>query len=102
MSDKAFAELMESAGQALAYERGAREGFRVTRVVAPRPPRPMSSEEIAELRKRLRYSQSVFARALNVSIKTVQAWEQGARVPSDAALKLLSIAKKHPEILLEA
>ncbi len=102
MSDKAFAELMESAEQALAYERGAREGFRVTRVVAPRPPRPMSSEEIAELRKRLRYSQSVFARALNVSIKTVQAWEQGARVPSDAALKLLSIAKKHPEILVEA
>jgi hypothetical protein len=42
MSDKAFAELMESAEQALAYERGAREGFRVTRVVAPRPPRPGS------------------------------------------------------------
>jgi len=39
---------------------------------------------------------------LNASSKTVQAWEQGARVPSDAALKLLTIAKKHPEVLPEA
>jgi DNA-binding transcriptional regulator YiaG len=35
-----------------------------------------------------------------VSVKTVQAWEQGVRVPSDAALKLLSVAKHHPEALL--
>jgi putative transcriptional regulator len=62
----------------------------------------MSSAEIARLRKHLKYSQSVFARVLNVSQKTVQAWEQGIRVPSDAALKLLSIAKRHPEVLLEA
>jgi putative transcriptional regulator len=62
----------------------------------------MSSAEIARVRKRLKYSQSIFARVLNVSTKTVQAWEQGARVPSEAALKLLTIAKKHPEVLLEA
>jgi putative transcriptional regulator len=62
----------------------------------------MSSAEIARLRKRLNYSQAIFARVLGVSTKTVQAWEQGARVPSDAALKLLTIAKKHPEVLLEA
>ncbi len=101
MSDEAFAELMESAEQALAYERGERKGYRVTEVAVPKPPQPMSSREIAGLRKRLNYSQSVFARVLNVSTKTVQAWEQGARVPSDAALKLLTIAKKRPEVLLE-
>ncbi len=102
MSEETFAELMESAGQALAYERGAREGYRVTQVAVPKPPNPMSSDEIARIRKRLNYSQSVFARLLNVSTKTVQAWEQGARVPSDAALKLLTIAKNRPEVLLEA
>lgn len=101
VSDESFAELMESAEQALAYERGERKGYRVTRVAVPKPPQPMSSHEIAGLRKRLNYSQSVFARVLNVSTKTVQAWEQGARVPSDAALKLLTIAKKRPEVLLE-
>jgi putative transcriptional regulator len=102
MSDDSFAELLESAGQALAYERGARKGYRVTRLAALHAPPPLSSEEIARIRKRLRYSQSVFARVLNVSTKTVQAWEQGVRTPSDAALKLLTIAKKHPEVLLEA
>lgn len=39
---------------------------------------------------------------LNISPKAVQAWEQGSREPGDAALKLLTIAKKHPEVLLEA
>ena len=101
VSEETFAELMESAGQALDYEHGAREGYRVTRVAVPKPPQPMSSREIARIRKRLNYSQAIFARVLNVSTKTVQAWEQGARVPSDAALKLLTIAKKHPEVLLE-
>lgn len=46
-------------------------------------------------------SQAVFAMMLNISPKTVQAWEQGSREPGDAALKLLTIAKKHPEVLLE-
>ena len=101
MSDETFAELVESAEQALAYERGARAGYRVTRVPLPKPPKPMSSDEIARLRKRLNYSQSVFANLLNVSVKTVQGWEQGLREPSDAALKLLAIAAKRPEVLLE-
>ncbi len=32
MQDGAFSELMEAAGQALVYERGARDGYRVVRV----------------------------------------------------------------------
>src|ERR1700687_3116756 len=102
MSDETFGELMMSAKQALAYERGEVSGHHVTRIVVPRPPRPVSSTDIARIRRQLKYSQSVFARLLNVSPKTVQAWEQGIRVPSDAALKLLTIAKRHPEVLLEA
>jgi len=31
----------------------------------------------------------------------VQAWENGVRTPSDAALKLLHVARRHPEVLLE-
>ncbi len=43
--------------------------------------------------------ESVFARYLNVSVKTVQSWEQGIGKPSGAALKLLTIAKARPEVL---
>jgi putative transcriptional regulator len=101
VSDETFAEIKESLEQALQHARGERNDLRVTRVAIPRPPRHMSSEEIVSVRKNLNYSQSVFARLLNVSVKTVQGWEQGLREPSDAALKLLAIAAKRPEVLLE-
>jgi putative transcriptional regulator len=84
--------------QALQHARGARHDLRTT--VLPAPPKPMKKQEIVKLRQQLNLSQAVFASVLNVSVKTVQAWEQGLRQPSDAALKLLTIAKKHPEVLL--
>jgi len=101
MSDEAFGELRGALEDALAYERGERRDLKVTRVAVPRPPEPISRDQIVAIRRRLNCSQSVFAMMLNVSPRTVQAWEQGTREPSDAALKLLSIADRHPEVLLE-
>ena len=98
MSDELFGELIESLGEALEYSRGEQVNARTT--VLPAPPKPMTQQEIIKLRRRLNCSQAIFARLLNVSVKTLQAWEQGVRVPSDAALKLLTIAKHHPEALL--
>src|SRR5437870_3542407 len=101
MSDEAFSDLKEAMEDALAFERGKRHDLKVTRIRAPRPPKAMSPRDIARIRERLNCSQAVFAMMLNISPKTVQAWEQGSREPGDAALKLLTIAKNHPEVLLE-
>src|SRR5258707_9719485 len=101
MSDEGFADLKGAFEDALAHERGERKDLHVTRVAVPRPPKPMSSAEIIRVRRKLNCSQAIFAMMLNISPRTIQAWEQGARTPSDAALKLLSIAKNHPEVLLE-
>ena len=98
MSDEAFGELKESFAQAAQHARGERMDLRTTTL--PAPPPSLSKDDIVELRTKLKCSQSVFAHVLNVKVKTVQAWEQGLRVPGDAALKLLDIARKHPEILL--
>jgi putative transcriptional regulator len=98
MSDENFAELKLSLEQALQHAHGERHDLRTTAL--PAPPKPMKKQEIVKLRQQLNLSQAVFASVLNVSVKTVQAWEQGLRQPSDAALKLLTIAKKHPEVLL--
>jgi putative transcriptional regulator len=98
MSDEDFAELKLSLEQALQHASGERHDLRTTTL--PAPPKPMKKQEIVKLRQQLNLSQAVFASVLNVSVKTVQAWEQGLRQPSDAALKLLTIAKKHPEVLL--
>lgn len=101
MSDEAFGDLKEAMDDALAFERGNRRNLKVMRIQAPRPPKAMSPRDIARIRERLNCSQAVFAMMLNISPKTVQAWEQGARKPGDAALKLLTIAKNHPEVLVE-
>jgi hypothetical protein len=45
MQDGAFSELMEAAGQALAYERGARDGYRVVRVGRSKSPLKVSAGE---------------------------------------------------------
>jgi predicted RNase H-like HicB family nuclease len=54
MSDERFSDLMESAEQALAYERGAREGYRVTHVAVPRPSKPVSSKRGTSFTKEYR------------------------------------------------
>lgn len=57
--------------------------------------------EVAQLRHRLGLSQADFAKALGVSLSTVGLWEQGRRRPDGASCRLLEIAAKHPEVLME-
>jgi len=100
MKEERFKKLIVGAKQALAHARGERSDLRTT--VLPKPLKQLSAKEIADIRLRYNMSQAVFARYLNVSPKTVQAWEQGTGQPSGASLKLLSIAKKNPKILIDA
>jgi putative transcriptional regulator len=101
MGDAAFDEFEGSLNEALAHARGQRPDLRVTRVPLPPAPKPISAARVVRMRKQMHFSQSMFAKLLNVSARTIQDWEQGRRTPSDAALKLLVVAEKHPEILLE-
>jgi putative transcriptional regulator len=103
MTDRESSDLLESASQALAMVQGSKLiGGRISVRQAPAEPRPRDKKDIVELRERLNFSQGMLARALNVSPSTVQAWEAGRRTPSDAALKLLAIAEKHPEALFDS
>ena len=56
---------------------------------------------VADVRQKTGLSQSKFAALLGVSIRTLQDWEQGRRLPSGAARTLLLIAHKNPLALLE-
>ena len=44
-------------------------------------------------------TQKEFAQLLNVSIDSIQDWEQGRRSPRGAAKTLLRVAQSHPEVL---
>lgn len=63
-------------------------------------PEPLHPRQIADLRKRLNVSQSVFAAFLGVRPACVMSWEYGRRTPSGPARRLLEIASRHPEVLL--
>jgi putative transcriptional regulator len=94
---KIFSDLKRSLHQALEYEQGRKDGLRVTEL--PPPPKPLTPRQIRAIRQSFNVSQAVFARIINVSTNTVESWEQGARRPREASLKLLTIAHRHPEVL---
>lgn len=79
-----------------------RIALRTAAVTLPPPAPPIAAAEIARLRARLKVSQPVFAALLNVATVTAVSWEKGRRKPSGAALRLLQIAREHPEVLKAA
>jgi len=76
--------------------------MRTTEVNLPEPAQEITPAEIAAARKALNVSQQVFARMLNVPTVTAVSWEKGRRKPSGAALRLLQVARRHPEAILDA
>ena len=59
------------------------------------PVRPLTAEEIRDLREREGASQAVFARYLNVTPGLVSQWERGEKHPQGASLKLLALVAKN-------
>ena len=98
-SNEFFEDLKAGLAAAIEHAQGKRKDLRTTTL--PRPPKELSAKEITKVRSQLNVSQAVFAKYLNISTKSVQSWEQGLGKPNGASLKLLSIAKKNPKILLE-
>src|SRR5256885_278018 len=66
----------------------------------PHPPKPVDGGGIRRLRTRLRMSQAVFARYLNVSTKLVQAWESNRLRPDGPALLLVRLVERNPALVL--
>ena len=66
------------------------------------PPERMESDEVRKIRKKLSLSVSVFAEVLNVSPKTVEAWEAGRNHPEGAACRLLALTQNDPAFPVKA
>ena len=79
--------------EALAHARGE---LTLKTIEIPEPPPEIDAETLVALREAAAMSQAVFAKVLYVSAKTVQSWEQGVRVPSMAARRLLHIFAEQP------
>jgi len=98
------ASLIRAMGEMLAAERGEIQlHTRTVDVAAPNQetsaPPPYDGARVRALRAKLLLSPEAFAAALNVSLRTLQAWERDARRPEGPTLRLLEIAEKQPEAL---
>ena len=60
-----------------------------------------TSEQLLAIsaRQSVNLTQKEFARLLNVSVDSIQDWEQGRRSPRGAAKTLLQVAHEHPGVL---
>lgn len=93
MRDELFEELVEGVQEMGAYLRGETNAARVTFVGEPDP---------RAIRAKLDLTQEQFAEALCISVATLRNWEQGRREPSGPAMRLLQIAAKHPDVIIDA
>lgn len=90
---KMFDILDDALSEALEYVKGNVK-LRAKEVFIPNSPKTYSASDIKKLRRKLNFSQKEFASWLNVSLNTVESWEQGVRTPNHAALRLLEIFDK--------
>jgi putative transcriptional regulator len=90
MDKELFGDLVASIKEAGAYLRSEKDA----------PLHFVDEPDPKEVRTRLGLNQEAFARLLCISVKTLQNWEQGRREPTGAAMRLLQVADKHPEVLL--
>jgi putative transcriptional regulator len=60
-------------------------------------PASYTPEMVRATRLKLGASQTIFARFLGVSVKTVHAWEQGTNQPNDSACRFMDEIQAFPE-----
>lgn len=100
-SNEVAASIVNGLNQALAHSKG-NKSFVVSEKKHSILPLPnYTSNDIKVIRKRINLSQNLFAKALGVSKKTVEAWESGRNIPQGPAQRILFIIKNNPVILNE-
>ena len=110
VSERPLTSLMKTKKAAISFDAGALvarvEGFAAGRQPArertmklPPPVKPIRAKQIRAIHVGLGCTQTEFALLLNVPAITAISWENGTRKPSGAALRLLAVARHHPEAL---
>jgi putative transcriptional regulator len=62
----------------------------------------VSHPEVKAIREQYLLSQQDFARLFGISVRTLQRWEQGSRLPQGAAKVLLNVIAKNPQAVWDA
>ncbi len=68
-----------------------------THFVEPKPIPGVNPHYIRATRKKFDMSRAVFARLLNISIRTLERWEQGISKPNHQASILIRMSNQYPD-----
>jgi putative transcriptional regulator len=90
---KAGESILRGAREALAFARGAHEGYVV---------HVPEQVDVKAIRRRLGLSQRRFAERFGFKLDAVQNWEQGRRRPEDAARAFLRVIEREPDAVQRA
>lgn len=93
MDKTLFEDLVSSLQEAKAIAKGKAQPSRRFEVARP---------DAKAVREQIGLSQSEFARLMQVSVKTLQNWEQNRRTPTGPAAALLKIMSAAPEVALKS
>ena len=92
MKDDLFKEL----------EASVRQGGRILREREPAARTfELPEADVAAIRQTYGLSQAKFASLLGISVRTLQNWEQGRRIPRGPARVLLRVVALHPDAVLD-
>jgi len=90
-------ERLNRFAEALENKEVISERFTCRRVVLDLEPTPYNPKLVKMTRAILGASQAVFAQFLGVSVKTIQAWEQGTNTPNDMACRFMDEIRRDPK-----
>lgn len=86
-----FDSMMRGLAQAKVFiEESARDGYVIHEPV-----------DVKAVRAKTKLSQAKFARTYRVSVKALKEWEQGRRMPDQAAQTLYTIIDREPQVVAD-
>jgi len=88
-----FESIKQGLNEALEYERGNLTNVRVDKVTVA-PIHMYNANEVKAIRTQHSMTQKLFAEAMGVSVKTVEAWEAGTNKPSGVANRMLELLNR--------
>ncbi len=95
-----FNSIMTGLNEALEVSKGRLKTVKRRKVtVSPLP--EYNADRIKKIRESLNLSQMIFAEAMGVSIKTIEAWESGRNKPQGPASRFLQILEQDNRFLEE-
>lgn len=89
-----YDDIKQGLQEAIDYNKGKVSARKTVITITPLD--SFSADEIKAIRNSTGMTQSLFAKFMGVSTKTVEAWESGRNHPEGAACRMLALTKANP------